>query len=181
MIHETARADPDAAVVERIRAGETRLYEVLIRRYNQRLYRVARSLLHEDAEVDDVMQEAYLKAFTALPRFQGKSALLHVADENPHQLRAGAPPKQITQKAGDDTPRGRREAGCEPQRRRGRPEAGAGADRAAARKDHRHASHELQGRVRHAGAGGNERGRNCPAWGSARRTRRCAFTGPSAF
>ncbi|MGA2763988.1 MAG: RNA polymerase sigma factor [Spirochaetia bacterium] len=73
MIHETARADPDAAVVERIRAGETRLYEVLIRRYNQRLYRVARSLLHEDAAVDDVMQEAYLKAFTALPRFQGRA------------------------------------------------------------------------------------------------------------
>jgi RNA polymerase sigma-70 factor, ECF subfamily len=65
--------DPDAALVERIVGGETRLYEVLIRRYNQRLYRVARAFLHEDAGVEDVMQEAYLKAFAALPRFQGKA------------------------------------------------------------------------------------------------------------
>jgi RNA polymerase sigma factor (sigma-70 family) len=65
--------DPDAALVERIVQGETRLYEELIRRYNQRLYRVARAFLHEDAGVEDVMQEAYLKAFAALPRFQGKA------------------------------------------------------------------------------------------------------------
>ena len=65
--------DPDAALVERIIRGETRLYEEIIRRYNQRLYRVARAFLHEDAGVEDVMQEAYLKAFAALPRFQGKA------------------------------------------------------------------------------------------------------------
>lgn len=73
MIRETTTADPDAAIVERIRGGETSLYEVLIRRYNQRLFRIARSFLHDDAEVEDVMQEAYLKAFTALPRFQGRA------------------------------------------------------------------------------------------------------------
>jgi len=65
--------DPDAALVERIVRGETRLYEDLIRRYNQRLFRVARAFLHEDAGVEDVMQEAYLKAFAALPQFQGKA------------------------------------------------------------------------------------------------------------
>jgi RNA polymerase sigma factor (sigma-70 family) len=65
--------DPDAGLVSRIIGGETRLYEVLIRRYNQRLYRVARAFLHEDAGVEDVMQEAYLKAFAALPQFQGRA------------------------------------------------------------------------------------------------------------
>ncbi len=68
-----AKADPDGAIVERIRGGETDLYEILIRRYNQRLYRVARAFLHDDAGVEDVMQEAYLKAFTGLARFQGRS------------------------------------------------------------------------------------------------------------
>ena len=65
--------DPDAVLVERILQGETKLYEELIRRYNQRLYRVARAFLHEDAGVEDVMQEAYLKAFAALSRFQGRA------------------------------------------------------------------------------------------------------------
>ncbi len=65
--------DPDGAIVERIRAGETVLYEVLIRRYNQRLYRVARAFLHDDSGIEDVMQEAYLKAFTGLSRFQGRA------------------------------------------------------------------------------------------------------------
>ena len=68
-----ASADPDAPILERIRAGETALYEVLIRRYNQRLFRVARAFLHDDSEAEDVMQEAYLKAFVALPRFQGRA------------------------------------------------------------------------------------------------------------
>jgi RNA polymerase sigma-70 factor, ECF subfamily len=66
-------AQADAAIVERIRNGEPALYEVLVRRYNQRMYRVARSFLHDEAEAEDVMQEAYLKAFTALPRFQGRA------------------------------------------------------------------------------------------------------------
>ena len=66
-------ADPDGPIVERIRGGETALYEVLVRRYNQRLYRVARAFLHDDSEAEDVMQEAYLKAFEALPRFEGRA------------------------------------------------------------------------------------------------------------
>jgi len=65
--------EPDLAIVDRIRRGETHLYEVLIRRYNQRLYRIARSFVNDDAEAQDVMQEAYIKAYTALPRFQGRA------------------------------------------------------------------------------------------------------------
>ena len=65
--------DSDATIIERIRAGESNLYEALVRRYSQRMYRVARAFLHEDEGVEDVMQEAYLKAFTALPRFKGRA------------------------------------------------------------------------------------------------------------
>ena len=43
----------DEEVVYRVRAGETALYEVLMRRYNQRLYRVARAILHNDSEAED--------------------------------------------------------------------------------------------------------------------------------
>ncbi len=73
IILDVMTGDPDTQIVERVRDGETFLYEVLVRRHNQRLYRVARAFLHDEAEVEDVMQEAYLKAFTGLPRFQGKA------------------------------------------------------------------------------------------------------------
>src|SRR5438046_6479542 len=49
----------DEEVVERVLAGEGALFEVLMRRYNQRLYRVARAILRDDGEADDVMQQAY--------------------------------------------------------------------------------------------------------------------------
>ena len=61
----------DEAVVERVRAGETGLYEILMRRYNQRLYRVAFSILRNDAEAEDVMQEAYVNAYQHLNQFAG--------------------------------------------------------------------------------------------------------------
>jgi RNA polymerase sigma-70 factor (ECF subfamily) len=61
----------DEEVVERIRAGETSLYEILMRRYNQRLYRVAFSILRNDAEAEDVIQEAYVRAYQHLNQFAG--------------------------------------------------------------------------------------------------------------
>ena len=64
----------DEEVVERVRAGETALYEIILRRYNQRLYRVARSIVREDGEAEDVMQEAYVKAYQNLHQFEGRSA-----------------------------------------------------------------------------------------------------------
>jgi RNA polymerase sigma-70 factor (ECF subfamily) len=45
-----------------------------MRRYNQRLYRVARAILHDDAEAEDVMQDAYVRAYTHLNQFAGRSA-----------------------------------------------------------------------------------------------------------
>src|SRR5437763_1562499 len=63
----------DEAVVERVLAGDTGLSEILIRRYNQRLYRVARSILRDDAEAEDVMQEAYVRAYEHLNQFAGQA------------------------------------------------------------------------------------------------------------
>lgn len=66
-------AIPDDEVVERVRGGETALYEILMRRYNLRVYRVARTILRNDAEAEDVMQEAYVRAYQHLDQFAGKA------------------------------------------------------------------------------------------------------------
>lgn len=63
----------DEEVVARVRAGDTPSFELLMRRHNQRLYRVARSILRDEAEVEDVLQEAYTNAFTHLDQFQGRA------------------------------------------------------------------------------------------------------------
>lgn len=63
----------DADVVRRVRAGETSLFEILMRRHNQRIYRVARSVLGSESEVEDVMQQAYLNAFLHLHQFEERS------------------------------------------------------------------------------------------------------------
>lgn len=64
---------PDDEVVHRVRRGETGLFEVLMRRYNQRLYRVARAILRDDDEAEDVMQHAYVAAYTHLDQYAGRA------------------------------------------------------------------------------------------------------------
>lgn len=64
---------PDLEIVERIKAGETSLFELIMRRYNQRLFRVIRSILKDDAETEEVMQEAYVRAFEHLRQFEARS------------------------------------------------------------------------------------------------------------
>lgn len=63
----------DEDVVKRVLAGQASLYEILIRRYNQRLYRLARSTLRNDGEEEDVMQEAYVRAYEHLNQFAGEA------------------------------------------------------------------------------------------------------------
>lgn len=70
---QTAGALSDEQIVERVLAGETALYEVVMRRYNTRLYRVARAILKNDGEAEDVMQDAYVRAFQHLRQFEGRS------------------------------------------------------------------------------------------------------------
>ncbi len=64
----------DEEVVRRVRAGDAPLFEVLMRRYNQRLYRVARAILRDDAEAEDVMQHAYVEGYLHIGQFAGRSA-----------------------------------------------------------------------------------------------------------
>jgi len=63
----------DEEVVTRVLNGETALFEILMRRYNQRLYRVARSILRQDDEAEDVMQDAYVRAYQHLGQFAGRA------------------------------------------------------------------------------------------------------------
>jgi RNA polymerase sigma-70 factor (ECF subfamily) len=68
------RAATDGEVVRRVVDGEVALFEVLMRRHNQRVYRAVRAILRDEAEVEDVMQQAYLRAYTHLRDFEGGSA-----------------------------------------------------------------------------------------------------------
>ena len=63
----------DEEVVERVRAGETALFEVIMRRYNQRLYRVTRSILGNDGEAEDVTQDTYVRSYIHLDQFDGRA------------------------------------------------------------------------------------------------------------
>jgi RNA polymerase sigma-70 factor, ECF subfamily len=68
-----AEALTDDEVVRRIGLGESALFELLVRRYNQRVYRVARSIVRDEAEAEDVMQQAYVNAYTHLGQFEGRA------------------------------------------------------------------------------------------------------------
>ncbi len=61
----------DEVIVDRVRAGEVALYEILVRRHNQRLYRTIRAILRDDRDVEDVMQQAYVDAYSHLDQFRG--------------------------------------------------------------------------------------------------------------
>jgi RNA polymerase sigma-70 factor, ECF subfamily len=73
VIPEKPETLSDEEIVYRVRAGETALYEVIMRRYNQRLYRIARAILHNDGEAEDVMQDAYVRAYEHLDQFAARA------------------------------------------------------------------------------------------------------------
>lgn len=65
----------DAELVRRARARDETAIRAIIRANNQRLYRLVRGLLHDDGEAEDVVQEAYVRAFSSLDGFRGESSL----------------------------------------------------------------------------------------------------------
>jgi RNA polymerase sigma-70 factor (ECF subfamily) len=64
---------PDSEVVRRVVAGETALFEIIMRRYNQRIYRAIRAIIRDESETEDAMQQAYVNAYTHLHQFAERS------------------------------------------------------------------------------------------------------------
>jgi RNA polymerase sigma-70 factor, ECF subfamily len=67
------KEDTDEEIVQKVLAGEKSLFETLMRRHNQRLYRVARSILRNDNEAEDLIQDTYVRAYSHLDQFSGRS------------------------------------------------------------------------------------------------------------
>lgn len=63
----------DEEIIRRVLDGETALYEIIMRRYNQRLYRAARAILRDDGEAEDVLQDTYVRAYQHLGQFAGRA------------------------------------------------------------------------------------------------------------
>jgi len=63
----------DEQVVADVLKGQTALFEILMRRYNERVYRVVRAILRDDEEAEDVMQQAYVNAYAHLRQFSGNA------------------------------------------------------------------------------------------------------------
>jgi RNA polymerase sigma-70 factor, ECF subfamily len=68
------RADGDLDVVARVVAGDREAFAILVRRYNQRMYRACRAVLRDDSEAEDAVQAAWIKAFRHLASFRGDSS-----------------------------------------------------------------------------------------------------------
>src|ERR1041385_9756 len=64
----------DSDIIRKVVGGDKKSYELLIRKYNQRLYRVAKAILWNEEEAEDAMQEAYIKAYQQLPNFEQRSS-----------------------------------------------------------------------------------------------------------
>ncbi|MDD2743874.1 MAG: RNA polymerase sigma factor RpoE [Rhodocyclaceae bacterium] len=64
----------DQALVERAQAGDQRAFEQLVSKYQRKLGRLLSRFIRDAAEVEDVSQEAFIKAYRALPNFRGESA-----------------------------------------------------------------------------------------------------------
>lgn len=71
VVHKAAEELADETIVDRVRGGDVALYEILMRRHNQRVYRTIRAILRDDRDVEDVMQQAYVDAYTHLDQFRG--------------------------------------------------------------------------------------------------------------
>ena len=66
---------PDWELAERMRGGDQRAFELVMRRHNRLLYRTARAILRDDMEAEDCVQEAYLQGFRSIAAFRGESKL----------------------------------------------------------------------------------------------------------
>ncbi|MDX2088193.1 MAG: sigma-70 family RNA polymerase sigma factor [Kofleriaceae bacterium] len=73
MTHAEREAATASALVEAAKAGDQRAFEALVRRYRKRIFALALHIIGSSSEADDITQEVFLKAFRALPQFEGRS------------------------------------------------------------------------------------------------------------
>ena len=66
--------DADWQLVERVQRGDKRAFDLLVAKYQRKLFRLLSRLIRDPAETEDVAQEAFIKAYRALPNFRGESA-----------------------------------------------------------------------------------------------------------
>jgi RNA polymerase sigma-70 factor (ECF subfamily) len=66
----------DAALVRQVQHGDRQAFRHVMRRSNQRLFRVARGVMKDDAEAEDVVQESYVHAYEKIASFRGDASLL---------------------------------------------------------------------------------------------------------
>jgi RNA polymerase sigma-70 factor (ECF subfamily) len=64
---------PDVALVERVRGGDVSAYDTLVRKYERQVFRIAQHITQNREDAEDVMQDAFLKAYEKLEQFQGNS------------------------------------------------------------------------------------------------------------
>jgi RNA polymerase sigma-70 factor, ECF subfamily len=99
----------DEEVIERVLAGETEMFEIVMLRHNTRLYRAALAILRNDGEAEDVMQDAYVRAYEHLAQFSGKAQFstwltriaVHEALARRHRDNRFEEPESIPERDGD--------------------------------------------------------------------------------
>lgn len=66
---------PEPELVDHARAGDRQAFRAIMKRCNQRLFRIARAVVRDEAEAEDVLQEAYTRAFAAIASFRGEAGI----------------------------------------------------------------------------------------------------------
>jgi RNA polymerase sigma-70 factor (ECF subfamily) len=70
----TTEREIDQLLVERVQHGDKKAFELLVSKYQRKLMRLVSRLVHDQAEAEDVVQEAFIKAYRALANFRGDAA-----------------------------------------------------------------------------------------------------------
>jgi len=70
----TTEREIDQILVERVQRGDKKAFELLVSKYQRKLMRLVSRLVFDQAEAEDVVQEAFIKAYRALPNFRGEAA-----------------------------------------------------------------------------------------------------------
>lgn len=97
----------DQALVERVQRGDKRAFELLVSKYQRKIFRLLSRLIRDPAEIEDVAQEAFIKAYRALPGFRGESAFytwlyrIAVNTAKNHLVARGRRPPDIDIDTGD--------------------------------------------------------------------------------